>query len=672
MALPPLPLATVEELRLIADTAQRGIDDYFYADDEDDDLDEDDDARRRQSDRLRAAIAAARFCADVAADMGAAELCPLIVDILHSFPHFDHVPDDDVRGLAGAVAHLLRRGAPITDGIAELARHSDERLRFAMAKGIRPDDDFETALLTELAADPVAEIRNAARASLAERGALPWWHGKLSRDPMEGLSPEEQHAHKEALARVAEIMDLPSHSIGDAYDELARLAEGLPDAIAVDVAESMLRQAKRLGSGAAALALVMVSRPGGLDAILRTLRRWGDDSWGRLRGTDILVAAIEQLPLPKRRAIVDGLVQHAIGATLAERTKYMGAVSHAAEIAKKAWIAGDDTEPLLDTLLALEPPPDEEDDDDFVVQALSPVLSAPPAEPARMFQRALAARLAGHPAALKRLSHALDNLLDEAPGAMIREAAFTALTHEDDEIARWALQQVLGSAHDPALDPPLPEQIERLLAVPRYRAFICHDHALAMQAIAPLRRELRSGSLPLDEAQAVIKTIGLLWGGVAESLYFRRRGTDEYRARREKAEAETRQKHAASLGPPELHGPPTEAEWRVLREARLRARDPDVYDLVNALPEGETWHADDLAALERAIDKAGDTDSELLIVSLAISTRATPESLRLFDRLAARYPRAREVRGGRRIVAKLLGAAPDEPAEPEWMDEPED
>lgn len=668
MALPPLQLATVEELRLIAATAQQGIDDYFYDDDEDDLGD--DEAQRRRSDRFHAAVAAARFFAEVAADMGAAELCPRIVDILDSFPHFEDIRGDDVRGMAEAVAQLLQRGAPISEGVATLARHRDDRLRYAMAKGIRPDDDFETALLMELAADPVAEIRNAARESLAERGALPWWHGKLSRDPMEGLTAEEQHAHKEALARVAEIMDMPSHRIRDAHEELARLAAGLPDAIAIDVAESMLRQPKRLGAGDVALPAVMVARRDGLDALLRTLRRWGDDSWGRINGTGILAAAIERLPLPKRRDIVTGLVQFATSATLEHRAEYQGAANHAAEIAAKAWIAGDDTEPLFDTLLALEPPPD--DDDDAVVRGLSPVLAVPPADPARMFQRALAARLSGYPGALKRLSLALDNLLDEAPRAMIREAAFTALTHEDDGIARWALQRILGPAHDPALDPPLPEQIERLLAVPRYRAFICQDASLATKAIAPLRRELRSGSLPLAEANAVVKTIGSLWGGLAESLYFKRRGTEEYRARREASQARAQHEHAPFLGPPELHGPPTEAEWRALREARLRDPDPDVYDLVSALPEGATWHADDLAAIERAIDKAEDTDSEALIVSLAISTRATPESLRLFDRFAERYPRSGDIRVCRRLVAKLLGAAPDEPTEPEWMDEPED
>lgn len=672
MPLPPIELATVEELRLIAATAIRAVGDHFDPDDDDDDFG-DENGWERRYERIQAAVGAARFCASVAEHQGALELCPLLVDFLDRFVHLEDVANDDIHGIARVVQRFLQRGAPITEGVRSLAKSGDARLRLYVARGIRPDDDLEVAILMELAGDAVPEVRDAARSSLGTRASLPWWHGKLSRDPTEGMTPEEQATHADAIRRIAEILDMPSHQSASFDAELARIAATLPDALAIDVAESVLRQKRAYDGRDLGLPALMLSRRGGVDAVLRVIRRLSSDSWSSTEGTKALSDALVTLAPDKRCEIVSALVAFALGGTSTQRADILRAHRLAAEIAARGWIAGDDTEPLLDTILALDPPPAGETD--RVVDALSPIFSHPPVEPARMFQRALAARLEGFRGRYAPLWIPLGSLLSHAPRELIRDAAFGALHHEDDGVARWAVEQVLGRAHDPAHDPPLRDQTLALLDSPRHRAVVCSSEALRMLAFPELRRALRSGGLTLGESADVMQAIGSLWGGLAESLFLQR---PHSRSEDESQQASQRRKYAAFLGPPDVHGPPTEAEWSALRAARLRDPGAHMRDLIRPLPEGPSWHPDDAAAMRRAIQIAEPDDPDALLggdvfsLALDLASKVSPETLRLVDELEARFPRHRHARACRARIAKALGVAVDGPGASEWMDEPEE
>jgi hypothetical protein len=101
-------------------------------------------------------------------------------------------------------------------------------------------------------------------------------------------------------------------------------------------------------------------------------------------------------------------VHLALAGTREQRRVHFSAAVMAAELAGHASPPGEDTEPVLDGLLALEPI---KRGFDSVKNHLTSVLRHPPSDPARMRERALAARRAGYEGGFAALRGALDELL---------------------------------------------------------------------------------------------------------------------------------------------------------------------------------------------------------------------------------------------------------------------
>lgn len=397
----PLPLASAARIRALARTSIGAVRELFESR-----LDPDvriDGFRAR----LNLLASALRFCAAAAGELGDPALIAPIVEALEVFPHFDRVERTHVDGMVAGVTSLLSRGAPVTEGVIRLARHPDVRIRVGVAEGLRPTGDAEIALLAELAADPSAYVRKTARKSLDDRVALPWWLGKWSRDPAE-IAEDDARAHDATLRAIAKILDTSGYELKAAWPEVGALAAKLPDALAIDLCEGLLRSGDGGGMVDTTILALLLSRPRGGDALVRLLRRWDRDDNAGFFGPRQVGPALSALDPADRGPIVGDLVALARAGTSEDRRELFGASVMAAQIAAKAWPEGEDTEPVLDALLALAAP---ERGIDSVQLALAPLLARPPRDPSRMRDRALEARRAGYPGAFADLKHHLEALL---------------------------------------------------------------------------------------------------------------------------------------------------------------------------------------------------------------------------------------------------------------------
>lgn len=397
----PLPLASPDRIRAIATASIEAVRAIF----EDDHGDTPIGVLRA---RLNLAACGLRFCAVAAGQLGRPELIDVLIAGVSAFPHFDRVEAVAVNDLAFGISALLRCGAPVTTDVVRLARHRDERIRGGIAKGLTAGSEAEIALLQELAADPSPAVRCAARRPLGSRLELPWWLGKWSRDPSTMLTPDEHREHAGALRRIAAILDGERWEIAAGWAEVTSLAGMLPDAPAVDLAEMLLRTHEASGFRDAAIPALLVARPGGGDALLRLLRRWDGDTSSAYHGEPKMRAALAAVPHARRAPIVRELVSLALTAAPKQRSAPFSAARMAAEIAGETWPPGEDTEPVLDGLLALEPV---ERGFDRVKHDLASILRHPPRDATRMHARALAARRAGYEGGFAALRGALDELL---------------------------------------------------------------------------------------------------------------------------------------------------------------------------------------------------------------------------------------------------------------------
>lgn len=404
----PLALATAERIQEIAAISMRGVRDFYQSDPLDDGT-----SSTQRREHLQVGAAGLRFCAAAAAQLGEPALLDLVIASIDVFPHFDRIDDACVCGIAAGLTGLLRRGAPTTPDVVRLAAHEDVRIRDGVAAGLRPTGEAEVALLRQLAADPSPDVRGAARESLEGHAVLPWWLGKWSRDPTAELTAAERGQHAEAMDRIAEILDGRQWEIARAWDELTGLAARLPDATLIDLAESLLRTADASGFRDASIPTLLLSRPGGGEALVRILRRWDGDSSSGFHGRRLMTAATLAIARPQRAPIVEGLVRLALAGTPEERGALFSTAVVAAEIAGQAWPPGEDTEPLLDALLALDPPAERFDS---AKSHLAEALQHPPDDPAQMRARALDARRAGYPGGFAGLTTQLDALLAAVGG----------------------------------------------------------------------------------------------------------------------------------------------------------------------------------------------------------------------------------------------------------------
>jgi hypothetical protein len=634
MPKPDPVLATAAEIRRIASRAEALFDVIFSEDDDDDDELLDFSAeRQRAGQRINAAIEALRFCALAAGELGDPKLLPVVAQAIETCKRFDDHSDDHPSTLGVGLTLLLQAGAPVDQDVKRLAQDRDARIREAVAEGLTPRGEAELALLEALSTDGIAQVRNAAKKTLAKVREVAWWKGKFASDPVARLSPEDAERYKSTFERLSSILDLARYYLPKNEAELVELADALPDPLAVEVAEMILSTQDPYGIRLPSLGTMMLRRPGGTAAFIRICAGLSEQRTRYLTGGELSQMF---LPLPRelRIAASKELTAYAVSLSDEERCEQTGNPARlVAETVARAWPPGEDPTPLLDALLTL--PEAEEYALDWVACSLDEVFIQEGADPTPIIERAVEAHLAGYPGGWKNIRSAIHTVLQRASGLPLRAAAEQSILRDHENDMRWGIERLLSNAYDPSRDPPLAEMVARLYAEPRYRKAIRASPELCKRALPLYRADLRAGKLEFLEATAAMAAIGELYGEVSRATFV----PHSFHRSKEKIDEGRREEVAkldAFLGPPELRGPPTEAEWRALRAARteyVAAEEHDLADIFKTLPEGP-WDPEDRAALELVIRefRGGDLD---LTIPLALALSAKPEEcdLPLFEAL---------------------------------------
>jgi hypothetical protein len=664
-------LATAEEIRTIAGRAQALLDAVLdsetpYGDEA---------AEARHDAEFRAAKEAMRFCSMAAALLGDASLVPVVIDAIDAQERLDDEADDDLTATAKGLTWLLRAGAPVDDDIEELAAHTDERLRLAVASGLRPRNDASIDLLSRLCEDADPDVRKAARTALSSAREVHWWKGKFQRDPLEGLTAEEAARHKSAFERISELLDAPRYALFGHEAELCALAATLPDGLAVDLLSTTLSVTDFRETRLPAVGAAMVARPGGAEALCRLCEIWGKTRTFFITAEHVRMVA--DVPEPRRMEACMTLARWALARPESERAEiFHNPGKIAAEIVARAFPPSADPTELFERMLAMPEPPAQ--GRDYVFSGLHDAFKAPLSIPEVLLGRLFEARLAGYPGPFRRLGQAIDAMLERAPRAALRRAAEEALRREDEPTVKWGLERLLFDVRTEEEDRAPLELVRRFLDDPRYRTLLLNMSTLRPTVTPLLRASLRQGELSFQDAAIAMEAIDALWGGLAVPAVFR---TDA--GNREKALGQMRDRYAAFLGPAELAGRPTPGEWRALREARARADMDDPDELARAirlLPEGPIGD-EDMPLVKQALEKMKEGRTALhMAMPIALSAHPSNETLAMMDEIAKDpeinlpFTEVCRVELRRALGLPAVEASEDNALEQprEWMDEDED
>jgi hypothetical protein len=686
------PVAAAEEIRTIAQRAFAVLDEL-----RDDDGDNSERAQARWDQAYRMAKDALRFCASTAAVLGDNSLVPLILRVVEAQEEWDeHAPDDQEAVEAGLAGLLANRAAPAPQKpgdfetidedlvleLAPLASDPEWERRARAAVGLRPTSPRAIALLERLAQDPVLAVRAPSKKSLTKVREVPWWWGKLSGDPAIRLEPAELEAHGPTLAALSELLDLERRALAAREEELVSVLGALPDALAIDAAEMLLSGNEKHGPQFEPIGTLLVSRPGGAEAFARLCEAWGHDRG--FYNDDKFAKMVAGAPREARLAVCMHLARFACTQPDEARRDHDSGAYLAAKIAARAFPVEEAVDPLIALVLDLPPADPRHGNYDYVGLTLGDVLRRPGAKLGEaLLERMIEARLAAYPGSFMMLRTAIDALLCTLPRERLRPVAEAAVRSDDEHTVAFGLTRLCLEAYDPANDPEPAELLRRFCEDPRLLRVIAADHELPRMAVPWLRERLRAGSLDFEQASKVADAVHALWGGKVD--------WDVDSHLRCAAEQE---KRAAFLGPVELQGPFTEAEWAALRRARaLTMRDErrEMFRALLILPAGPTWDPEDEALFARAKELLISGERDLAWpMAVALGCKPSLEKLPLFDLLIAHASegedddaeRIRECRTQARARLGLpLEPEPEEdddedgakdPASMSWMDEEDD
>lgn len=633
--------------------------------------------RARDHDLRRSAMEALRFCAAATTITRAPALVPYlaaVMDELDGSPY--HL--DDLSVMTEGLEKALRAGAR-ADTVEGLVEHAEPKVRRALAAGLRPAGREEREILEELAGDGDPGVRAAARETL---GDVPWWVGKWSRDPLALLTHQEAEQHRAALEEISALCDQRRWKIDGDDEALARLAATLPDAVAVDFAETALSARSAEATERPLLGAMMLGKAGGVSAFLRLVDRWRD--LPRFSVREGHVRMIEAQPSEVRFSLCMTLarqVAEAARGTKEERERGERLVS----LATKAFPLDADPAPLLELILTIPRP--EVHGYDRLGRYLADALHRPPSLPDPVLRRILDAFVAGSRGPWCHLESVAERRAELLPEAELRAYAERAAVSTDEGTARWGLALLLGRAHDPQRDPPRPTLAARLCEDPRARALLAGRLDTRRLLLPWLRAALRRGEADLHLALAAVEGAADLWGGVLDEVDGGTFDRDPVAVERGRQEA--RDKLGDLLGPPELQGPVTGEEWAMLRAARSRHAPwtpRDVHCAMGVLPPGP-WHPEDRAMLDRTLDtiRGGDRSMARWLAPV-LCEKPEVALLPLFAELEALcegLDDQQSVAHLRRAAHERLGLPvegdededdeeDDEGEDGEWMDEPDD
>lgn len=632
---------------------------------------DDPDQARNRNEATSAALEALRFAAVAIAWLRDPALGPSLDEVVEGFDGWDLHADSHADVLSLAITQITRAGAPprVLRGFAE---NSHSAFRHAVAEGLDANSEEGRELLDVLSKDPNPEVRKAAGAKLATVQEVPWWRGKFSRDPVEGLSAREARKLKGTLQELAKLLD--AHVRGHALGRVAKLLDKLPDAAAVDGAEHVMRMFDWHTDADQPVLPVLLGRPGGSAAFLRYLRdssrESGSISWLEFHHTK-LGATFRKLEAARQEELGQCLLDFALAAPHGEPYELHSPWITAATLSSEAWPPSMDLTPVLDALLEGAEGSESDSLRGYVLRAAAAVFKRDDTSLDAVTDRILTARVAGYPEPWSLYRATLDEAIGRMPPARVRVFAERCLTSEHADTITWALQNLLGPLHDASRDPTPAELAARFYETPRYRLAMQRDGTLATYVTPLLRRDLREGTLDFKGAAAVMARVDQLWGGghpkglidglLSESILSRRAPSED----EEKSHATEREKCADLLGPAELHGTITErerAQWRRIRDRAIEDGTVSWRPALELIPEGPI-SAEDRVVLDQAIARwrAGDLD-DILAIAGAIARTPVSSDLAVLDKLVHDEEEYRDMlKTARQNARRGLGLPPIPP-----------
>ena len=644
----PIPLiAAAAELRAIAERAIDVLESAPSILERDRGSRED----RRWNLAAGAALTALRFVAGAAAVWPDPSLLPVLARGFDELDGWNDLHRGSHEVVAYAIQCVIEAGAPINETVTELAEHPNQDIREAVARGLSPKNARAVPLLSKLALDPIADVRNPAREAL---GDVPFWLGKFDSDPLARLSDREAEAHKQTLEELSALLDEPRDTLVRRDEDLARLAGALPDPLAVEVARIVLAAGGGTFGDFTRLGAMMVAREGGIDALLQVCRAWAE--LPRFSLGDAHIEMVSRAPAEVRLSACVALARFAISEPASERAELRGAPAIAAQIAARAFPLDADASPIFDLCSADREDEDDGSDDRAFIE-LCRIWRREGLDVGPFADRILAARLAGFRGRWKHM-WGIEARLAALPRETLRAAATEAFGKDDEGTVRWGIETLLFAAHDPERDPDPIDLALKFWDDPRLRSIVLEHHDLPKIFVSFLRPALRRGELSFSHAAKTVRTIEALWP----------------------ARSPAEERYQPLFGPEDLQGPPTEAELSVMRrvrDAHVFAGDRDWLAALDALPRGP-WHPEDLAFMERAVRGCVEGDLDLhYLVALELRNRPSPAVLPLFDRLIIPgHEEAHALRSMLRDTREKLGLGPaddededEDEAAGEWMDE---
>lgn len=642
-----------------------------------DDDPDDPEYNRDKSAGVSAALEGLRFAAAAIAWLGDPGLVETLERVVEEFSNgWELRADDHDDVIVDAIKSVIKAGAAPRE-VSVFAEHEVGSFRLAVAEALDVGAVDARAVLDALARDPDATVRAAATKKLSAVRAVHWWHGKFSRDPVEGLDAAAAEALKEPLQELSQLLDAPA-GVNRSMERIAALLGQLPDAAALDGAEHVLRMFDWTFQTDVFVLGVMLARPGGSEAFLRLIRDPDKDVRRHLRLSFYdgpIAASFDPLSDERRDDLGRKLFAHALTVPHGHEAEHDSEWGSAARFASAAWPSSVALAPLLDALLDAATGAEPHGLRATVLREAVKVFERDDVSLDPVADRILQARIEGYPGPWSLFSMTFDKAISHIPAARVRVTAERCLQSENAAALTWGLQKIFGELHDPARDPPLVEMAARFYEDARYRAAMQRDYSLRYRVVPFLRRDLRAGVLDFKAAKSAMACIDDLWGGHhTQGLINGMLGMQRFERLDEEPphvateRAKSLERHAAFLGAEEFHGVPTALEWTRWREARdraIEAGDVSWRPALEYVPPGPAL-PEDRVAIDRALALWREGDfKDIFALAGALSRHPILSDLEVFDRLIRDNPDDRDMLKTARQNARWRLGLPPIPPRPE-------